>query len=85
VLQAAPTGFSAIVTPGGRVVDRTGVSERAVLHGTVEVRTGRTWALVVGDWLALGLGAGSLAAGWWWELRRARVDASSSEPATAAG
>jgi apolipoprotein N-acyltransferase len=55
VLQAAPTGFSAIVTPDGEVVERTGVSERAVVHGTVELRTGRTWAVVVGDWLPLGL------------------------------
>jgi apolipoprotein N-acyltransferase len=72
VLQAAPTGFSAIVTPGGRVVARTGVSERAVLHGTVELRTGRTWAVAAGDWLAVGLAVASLAAGWALELRSRR-------------
>ena len=72
VVQAAPTGFSAIVTPGGDVVERTAVSERAVLHGTIEARTGRTWALVVGDALAIGLALAAVAAGWWFELRRRR-------------
>ena len=69
-MQAAPTGFSAIVTPGGDVVDRTGISEQAVLHGTVEARTGRTWALAVGDALPIALALAVLAAGWWLELRR---------------
>ena len=36
VLQAAPTGFSAIVEPDGTVIDRSGVSEAKVIHGTVE-------------------------------------------------
>jgi apolipoprotein N-acyltransferase len=50
VLQAAPTGFSALVTPSGRVIDRTGVSEQAVVQGTVELRGGKTIAVRVGDW-----------------------------------
>ena len=73
VLQAAPTGFSAIVTPGGRVVDRTGVSERAVLHGTVELRSGRTWAMTAGDHLPVALALASLAGGWWVERRSHRL------------
>ena len=72
VLQAAPTGFSAIVTPGGRVVDRTGVSERAVLHGTVELRSGRTWALTVGDHLPVALALATVAGGWLLEVRSRR-------------
>ncbi len=64
VLQAAPTGFSAVVSPGGRVVQRTGVSERAVPQATVELRDGRTWAVALGDWLALAVGGALLAAGW---------------------
>jgi apolipoprotein N-acyltransferase len=43
VVQAAPTGFSAFVTPDGEVLQRTGVSEQKVIVGTVEPRTGRTW------------------------------------------
>jgi apolipoprotein N-acyltransferase len=70
VLQAAPTGFSAVVTPDGDVLQRTGVSERRVLQATVERRTGRTWAVVVGDWLPMALAAAALAAGWTYELRR---------------
>lgn len=72
VVQAAPTGFSALLAPGGRVVDRTGVSERVVLHGTVELRMGRTWALTVGAWLPIGLAVVALAGGWAVELRSRR-------------
>ena len=44
VLQAAPTGFSAIIKPDGTIVDRTGISEARVLQGEVELREGNTWA-----------------------------------------
>lgn len=49
VLQAAPTGFSAIVTPDGDVVERTAISERRVLQDTIGVREGNTLATRVGD------------------------------------
>lgn len=48
VLQAAPTGFSAIVTPDGRLVARTSISEMAVLEHVIATRTGRTIATVLG-------------------------------------
>lgn len=44
VLQAAPTGFSAVVDPQGQVLQRTAISEQAVLHQRVERRIGLTWA-----------------------------------------
>jgi apolipoprotein N-acyltransferase len=50
LLQAAPTGFSAVYSPDGDVVQRTGISERAVLSATVERRRGRTLASIVGPW-----------------------------------
>ncbi|MEM9133725.1 MAG: apolipoprotein N-acyltransferase [Actinomycetota bacterium] len=50
VLQVAPTGFSAVVDPDGTVVQRTGISERATLVDTVEMRSGRTLASIVGFW-----------------------------------
>ena len=50
VLQAAPTGFSAIINPHGDVVQRTSISEQAVLHSTVEKRSGLTWATKAGKW-----------------------------------
>jgi apolipoprotein N-acyltransferase len=65
-LQVAPTGFTAIITDTGDVLQRTGISERAVLSGTVELRDGQTIATRVGDWLAVGLAIGALAAAWWW-------------------
>ncbi len=49
VLQAAPTGFSAVIDPEGDVRQRTKVSEQAVLHATVERRVGNTWAVSLGD------------------------------------
>jgi apolipoprotein N-acyltransferase len=52
-LQAAPTGYSAIVTPGGRVLARTSIGEQAVLTGEIQRRAGQTWAVRFGDWPAL--------------------------------
>ena len=50
VLQVAPTGLTAIVTPDGEVIDRTSVSERAVVQGTIETRSGETIYTRWGDW-----------------------------------
>ncbi len=67
VVQAAPTGFSAVIDPDGNVIERTGVSESRVIQATVELRRGDTLAVRLGAWpvalasvltlsLALGLG-----------------------------
>lgn len=64
VLQVAPTGFSAVITPNGRVVQRTAVSEREVVRATIELRGGRTWAVTGGDWPALAIALVALVAGW---------------------
>ena len=48
VLQAAPTGFSAIVDPQGNVLQRTDISEQRVLFDTVERREGLTLATRLG-------------------------------------
>lgn len=65
VLQAAPTGFSAIVAPTGDVEQRTSISERAVLQQDVMLRSGDTIATIIGPmpivWLSLLL----LAISWW--------------------
>ncbi|MEL7208028.1 MAG: apolipoprotein N-acyltransferase, partial [Actinomycetota bacterium] len=68
VLQAAPTGFSAVVDPDGAVLQRTGVSEQAVLEATVERRRGQTIATRVGDWPMLLVGL--LLVGLGWALQR---------------
>ena len=70
VLQAAPTGFSAVIDPGGEVLERSGVSEQRVLYATAELRSGRTPAVALGVWPML---AGSLAVlvwGWASTTRR---------------
>ena len=48
VLQAAPTGFSAIINSDGKVMQRTSISEMKVLEGQVELRDGLTIATRVG-------------------------------------
>ena len=60
VLQVAPTGLSAVIDPDGNVLQRTGISERAVLHATVEMREGRTLASRVGFWPVLLYGIGAI-------------------------
>ena len=64
VLQAAPTGFSGVVSPDGEVLQRTGVSEQRVLQDTVELRTGDTWAVSGGDWPTATLSVLAVAAAW---------------------
>jgi len=62
LLQAAPTGFSAVIDAQGRVLERSGVSEQAVLHATVELREGDTWATRFGPWPLLAMALGLLVA-----------------------
>lgn len=42
VVQAAPTGFSAFVSPSGQVSERTSIGERRVIVATVGLRSGST-------------------------------------------
>lgn len=49
VVQVAPTGFSAFVDPDGTVIDRTGVSQQAVISHTVTLREGSTWYTTLGN------------------------------------
>lgn len=42
VVQVAPTGFSAFISPTGKVIDRTNVSEQRVIIHDIGLRTGRT-------------------------------------------
>jgi apolipoprotein N-acyltransferase len=69
VLQAAPTGFSAVITPDGQVLQRTGVSERAILYDTVERRVGDTLYVRFGDLAAVLYAVACLAVGWGIERR----------------
>jgi apolipoprotein N-acyltransferase len=60
-LQAAPTGYSAVVDHRGRVHQRGPLGEAAVLHAEVGLRSGTTWAVAIGD-LPVVLAAAAVAA-----------------------
>jgi apolipoprotein N-acyltransferase len=64
VLQAAPTGFSAIIEPDGTVRARTSIGEQAVLQDTVELRDGQTIATRVGRTPMLAIAAAFVIAPW---------------------
>jgi apolipoprotein N-acyltransferase len=64
VVQAAPTGFSAVIDHRGRVLARTELGTRAVIVRDVELRTGRTLYERVGDLPVLVL-SGLLVMGGW--------------------
>ncbi|MEM8621111.1 MAG: apolipoprotein N-acyltransferase [Actinomycetota bacterium] len=59
VVQAAPTGFTAIIDEGGQVLARTSISERAILIDDIELRTELTWYARLGDapWIVMAAAA----------------------------
>jgi apolipoprotein N-acyltransferase len=69
LVQAAPTGYSAIITPDGRVVQRTDIPEQRVIAGTVQLRSGLTLATRLGDWPAIILSLIGIGFGWLVRLR----------------
>lgn len=79
VVQVAPTGFSAFVSPSGHVFDRTSVSEQRVIYHTITLSSGRTWYSRLGDGVWIGLAALVALAAWvvpgraWLARRRART------------
>lgn len=60
VLQAAPTGFSAVIDERGRVLQQTEISEAEVLLADVPQLTGTTPAQALGDLPALLVAAAAL-------------------------
>jgi apolipoprotein N-acyltransferase len=57
LVQVTPTGYSTVVDPAGRVLQRSRLGTAAVVTGTVPRRTGMTWYDDLGDapvaWAAL--------------------------------
>lgn len=82
VLQAAPTGFSAVVSPDGEVLQRTGVSERAILYHTVALRAGDTLYVRFGDLPALLYALVCAGVGWAVERRSRHGAQAPAETAT---
>jgi len=70
LLQAAPTGFSAVVNAAGAVLARSDLGEQAVLLATLSLRRGHTLYVDAGDAPVLVIAAACLAAGWIVVLRR---------------
>jgi apolipoprotein N-acyltransferase len=64
VVQVAPTGFTAIIGPDGKVHQRTGISEQRVLQGQVGQRSGTTLYTRIGLLPAWVVALLSLAGGW---------------------
>ena len=62
--QAAPTGFSSVITPEGVLLERTGDSEQRVLQWEVQRRAGQTISTMVGPWPVLALAVLGVVAGW---------------------
>jgi apolipoprotein N-acyltransferase len=48
-VQAAPTGFTAVIDADGTVLERSAISERTILFADVELRDGFTWYTNLGD------------------------------------
>jgi apolipoprotein N-acyltransferase len=69
LVQAAPTGFSAVVTQRGVVLQRSALAQRKVLLATVALRGGFTPYDHWGDLPVLLLAASALVAGWARQLR----------------
>lgn len=61
IVQVATVGESAIVTPDGRDLARTGHWEQGIVVADVPLRTGITPAMAAGPWIAVGIGALGLA------------------------
>ena len=80
VVQAAPTGYSAVIDHRGRVIEQGGLGGAEVLTAGVDLRTGRTLYVSLGSapWVVLALVALLLSKLEW--LRSRFVDEISREP-----
>jgi apolipoprotein N-acyltransferase len=78
--QVAPTGFTAVVDDRGNVLERTAVSERAVIQREMELREGLTIYTRWGNGPALVLALALIAGGWSIELGRRRWGGASTTP-----
>ena len=64
-IQAAPTGYSALIDASGRVLARSTLGRQQVITGVVTLRDGRTWFVRFGDLPILVLGILGLLGQYW--------------------
>jgi len=70
LIQASPTGYSAIISANGHVVVRSALSAHQVVSATIDLRNGSTIYDDTGDLLVLILAAIALGLGWTRALSR---------------
>ena len=80
LLQAAPTGFSAVVTNRGRLVARTSLGAQQVVFADLSRRSEWTLYVRYGDWPSLALAGLALLAGWFIAARRPSAGRSEPDP-----
>lgn len=80
LVQAAPTGYSTVVSPTGQVLRRSSLGRRQLIVATVALRSGRTVYEELGDVPVLVLAALALAVALLGALRRRRGDGRSRRP-----
>jgi apolipoprotein N-acyltransferase len=72
LLQAAPTGYSTVVTNRGALLRRSVLGARQVLFARLSLRSGWTPYVRFGDGPPLGAAGLALVLGWWTATRRRR-------------
>lgn len=72
LVQASPTGYSAIISSNGTIVTKSRLSQRVALTGVISLRSGETFYVRSGDLLVLVLAALALGVGWVRALRDSR-------------
>ncbi|MGQ0742737.1 MAG: apolipoprotein N-acyltransferase [Acidimicrobiales bacterium] len=65
VVQAAPTGYSAVIDHRGRVRSLSRLGASSVLEGTIELRSGSSPVVLAGPWALPGAASLALAANAW--------------------
>lgn len=64
VVQAGPTGYSAVIDPDGNVLQRSDLSEQVILRASVPLLDGQTPYVRFGDWPLLAV-SGAVVGGAW--------------------